>query len=64
MMNIARSVFIALAAAMCIPAPADAADTVLSGTITSAAGEKLGGVTVSTKPVGGTRPAGTPSSSS
>jgi streptogramin lyase len=30
------------------------ADTVLSGTITSAAGEKLGGVTVSAKPAGGT----------
>ena len=33
---------------------ADAADSILSGTITSAAGEKLGGVTVSAKPVGGT----------
>jgi virginiamycin B lyase len=33
---------------------ATAADAILSGTITSAAGEKLGGVTVSAKPVGGT----------
>jgi streptogramin lyase len=35
-------------------APAHAADNVLSGTITSAAGEKLGGITVSAKPAGGT----------
>src|SRR5205807_10547082 len=35
-------------------APANAADNVLSGTITSAAGEKLGGITVSAKPAGGT----------
>src|SRR5262249_57284373 len=35
-------------------AGAAAADAILSGTITSAAGEKLGGVTVSAKPVGGT----------
>jgi hypothetical protein len=34
--------------------PANAADAVLSGTITSAAGERLGGVTVSAKPTGGT----------
>jgi streptogramin lyase len=34
--------------------PANAADAVLSGTITSAAGEKLGGITVSAKPAGGT----------
>ena len=33
---------------------AHAADAVLSGTITSAAGEKLGGVTVSAKPADGT----------
>jgi hypothetical protein len=33
---------------------ARAADAILSGAITSAAGEKLGGVTVSAKPVGGT----------
>jgi hypothetical protein len=33
---------------------AHAADALLSGTVTSAAGEKLGGVTVSAKPVGGT----------
>jgi hypothetical protein len=41
------------AAAMLAPAHAD--DAVLSGTITSAAGEKLGGITVSAKPAGGTR---------
>jgi streptogramin lyase len=34
--------------------PAHAADVVLSGTITSAQGEKLGGITVSAKPAGGT----------
>ena len=34
--------------------PANAADAVLSGSISSAAGEKLGGITVSAKPVGGT----------
>jgi Carboxypeptidase regulatory-like domain len=34
--------------------PANAADAVLSGSITSAAGEKLGGITVSAKPAGGT----------
>jgi streptogramin lyase len=33
---------------------ANAADAVLSGSITSAAGEKLGGINVSAKPVGGT----------
>jgi hypothetical protein len=33
---------------------AHAADAILSGAITSAAGEKLGGITVSAKPVGGT----------
>ena len=33
---------------------ARAADAILSGAITSAAGEKLGGITVSAKPVGGT----------
>ena len=35
-------------------AVANADDAVLSGNITSAAGEKLGGITVSAKPVGGT----------
>jgi streptogramin lyase len=40
------------AAALLAPAHAD--DAVLSGTITSAAGEKLGGITVSAKPAGGT----------
>ena len=53
-MSIARSVLIALAAAMSVPAAINAADAPLSGTITSAVGEKLGGVTVSVKPVGGT----------
>ena len=45
--------FAAIAAVMSIPAPADA-DAILSGTVTSAAGEKLDGVTVSAKPAGGT----------
>ena len=39
---------------MTLAADAHAADAILSGTITSAAGEKLGGVTVSAKPVAGT----------
>src|SRR6516162_58401 len=43
-----------MGAAMSLAAGANAADAILSGTITSAAGEKLGGVTVSAKPVGGT----------
>ncbi|HEY2137165.1 MAG TPA: carboxypeptidase-like regulatory domain-containing protein [Xanthobacteraceae bacterium] len=43
---------VALAALM--GAPAFAADAILSGAITSAAGEKIGGVTVSAKPEGGT----------
>jgi hypothetical protein len=33
---------------------ASAGDSILSGSISSAAGAKLGGVTVSAKPVGGT----------
>ena len=36
-------------------ATAHAADAILSGTITSSAGEKLGGVTVSAKLAGGDR---------
>src|SRR5262249_45478106 len=43
-----------LLAAMSAAANAD--DAILSGTITSSAGEKLGGVTVSAKPAGGTVP--------
>jgi len=43
-----------MGAAMSLAAGANAADAILSGKITSAAGEKLGGVTVSAKPVGGT----------
>ncbi len=35
-------------------APAHAADALLSGAVATASGEKLGGVTVSAKPVGGT----------
>ena len=35
-------------------AAANADDAILSGTVTSAAGEKLGGVTVSAKAAGGT----------
>ena len=41
-------------AVLTLAPPASAADTILSGTITSAAGEKLGGITVSAKPAGGT----------
>jgi streptogramin lyase len=41
-------------AALTATAPARAADRVLSGTIKSAAGEGMGGVTVSAKPEGGT----------
>ena len=37
-----------------LAAPALAADALLSGTITSSTGEKMGGVTVSAKPDGGT----------
>jgi streptogramin lyase len=54
-MNIARSLAAAIAVAvMSLPAGTAHADAVLSGTIASAAGEKLGGVTVSAKPIGGT----------
>jgi streptogramin lyase len=53
-MKRARNLLFAVAtAAIGLPAAAHA-DAVLSGSITSAAGEKLGGVTVSAKPVGGT----------
>ena len=41
-------------AVLALAPPANGADTILSGTITSAAGEKLGGITVSAKPAGGT----------
>src|SRR5262245_59282430 len=41
-------------AALALALPAQAADALLRGTIASAAGEKLGGVTVSAKPDGGT----------
>ena len=44
----------ALAATAFIPLSAQAADALLSGSITSAAGEKLGGVTVSAKAEGAT----------
>ena len=48
------AVLTALGAAMTLATAAKAADAILSGAITSAAGEKLGGVTVSAKPAGGT----------
>ena len=48
-----RFIFAISAAAMIVPAAAQA-DAILSGTITAAGGEKLGGITVSAKPVGGT----------
>src|SRR5262249_56355398 len=53
--NVLLATLIAIVgAAMSLAAGANAADAILSGTITSAAGEKLGGVTVSAKPVDGT----------
>ena len=48
-----RFAFAITATALIFPATADA-DAILSGTITAAGGEKLGGITVSAKPVGGT----------
>ena len=48
------AVLTVLGAAMTLATAAKAADAILSGAITSAAGEKLGGVTVSAKPAGGT----------
>jgi streptogramin lyase len=45
---------VALVAGLALASPAQAADVLLGGTITSAAGEKLGGVTISAKPVGST----------
>jgi hypothetical protein len=53
-MSSARSLAVAIAATIMSLSAAARADTLLSGTITSAAGEKLPGVTVSAKPVGGT----------
>jgi len=41
-------------ATLAMALPAQAADALLRGTITSAGGEKMGGVTVSAKPEGGT----------
>ena len=52
--SLLAGLMIATAAAMSFTTAANAADAVLSGTITSAAGEKLGGITVSAKPAGGT----------
>src|SRR5215468_4663631 len=52
--NVLLATLIAIVGAAMSLAGANAADAILSGTITSAAGEKLGGVTVSAKPVGGT----------
>src|SRR5260221_10562452 len=52
--NVLLATLIAIVGATMTLAGASAADVVLSGTIASAAGEKLGGVTVSAKPVGGT----------
>jgi streptogramin lyase len=49
-----RGFLAALIVLAAMTAAANADDAILSGTITSAAGEKLGGVTVSAKPVGGT----------
>src|SRR5215470_241214 len=52
--NVLLATLIAIVGAAMSLAGANAADAILSGTITSSAGEKLGGVTVSAKPVGGT----------
>jgi hypothetical protein len=52
--NVLLATLIAFVGAAMSLAGANAADAILSGAITSAAGEKLGGVTVSAKPVGGT----------
>ncbi|MFL6797314.1 MAG: carboxypeptidase regulatory-like domain-containing protein [Xanthobacteraceae bacterium] len=50
-----RKIVLAAIAAGCAWASAgNAADAILSGSVTSAAGEKLGGITVSAKPIGGT----------
>src|SRR4029079_7385353 len=45
---------IALSRGAAAPLPASAADVLLSGTVSSAAGEKMGGVTVSAKEIGKT----------
>ena len=47
-------VAIASLAALVAPGAARAADALLAGTISAASGEKMGGVTVSAKPAGGT----------
>ena len=52
--NVLLATLIAFVGAAMSLAGANAADAILSGAITSAAGEKLGGVTVSANPVGGT----------
>src|SRR6516165_976790 len=52
--NVLLATLIAIVGAVMSLAGANAADAILSGTITSAGGEKLSGVTVSAKPVGGT----------
>src|SRR5262245_40737637 len=49
-----RAILLAAAATVGGIAAAHAGDTLLSGTVTSADGQKLNGVTVSAKPVGGT----------
>ena len=55
-MRTTRSLILSFLAATALSAeiPAQAADALLRGTITSSAGEKMGGVTVSAKPEGGT----------
>ena len=51
---VSLAILLTVMAAVATPDQAKAADAVLSGSITSAAGEKLGGITVSAKSVGGT----------
>jgi streptogramin lyase len=50
----ALTALVAMAAAAMIALPAGAADLILTGTVKSSAGDKLGGVTVSAKAQGGT----------
>jgi streptogramin lyase len=52
-MKSARALLLSVTALVFVPVGAQA-DALLSGTVTSAAGEKLDGVTVSAKPIGGT----------
>ncbi len=52
--NVSLAALIAASGLACAPTAGLAADALLSGSVTSAAGEKLGGITVSAKAEGGT----------